>query len=360
MDHITDAMEMVDHLDHPAFCVRDGIIIKVNPAGAAQMIEPGTAVSDILQTGQEEYSEFRSGCLYLTLCLCGEPTGASVTAKNGFHLFILEPESEQSELRTLALAARELRDPLSGIMFATDRLLPGILQENEENRELIAGINRALFQLHRLVNNMSDASHFCIDSGARQEVRDIRGIVCETVTKAQNLAEATGIHMTFDAYPEPVFGLVDEAKLERAILNIISNAVKFTPGGGTVHVSLSRRNNKLYLRIQDSGCGIAEPLRGSIFSRYTRELGLEDGRHGVGLGMVIIRSTAALHGGTVLVDHPGEAGTRITMTIAIRESSGNALRSPVLKVDYAGERDHGLLELADVLPTSLYDPKKIN
>ena len=62
-----------------------------------------------------------------------------------------------------------------------------------------------------------------------------------------------------------------------------------------------------------------------------------------------------LHGGTVLIDHPEGAGTRITMTLAIRQAPPGNLRSPRLRIDYAGERDHGLVELADVLPASLYE-----
>ena len=74
--------------------------------------------------------------------------------------------------------------------------------------------------------------------------------------------------------------------------------------------------------------------------------------------LVLVHAAAALHGGTVLVDHPTETGTRITMSLAIRTGSGAKLRSPMLKVDYAGERDHGLLEFADILPSSVYDPRK--
>lgn len=360
MDQITDAMEMVDHLDHPAFCVKEGIIVKVNPAGTARMIECGTAVSDLLQIGREEYSEFSDGCLYLTLSLCGQAVGASVTRKKGFDLFILDQESSRSELQALALAARELREPLTGMMLTADRLFPTVAAENEQTQEQIARINRSMFQMLRLISNMSDASRYLSDTGARQEIRDIRGIISETVTKVLNLAEYTGIQVSCDLYPEPVYSLVDAEKLERAIFNIISNALKFTPAGGTVQISLTRRNHKLCFSVSDSGCGIAENLRSGIFSRYTREPGVEDGRHGMGLGLLLVLSAAALHGGTVLVDHPQEAGTRVTMTMAIREHNGKQLRSPILRVDYAGERDHGLLELSNILPVSLYDPKKVN
>ena len=82
MNQITDAMEMVSHLSHPAFCVRDGMIVHVNTAAASRMIEPGTAISQLLKTGTEEYAEFTGGCLYLTLTVCGQELGFSVSRKN--------------------------------------------------------------------------------------------------------------------------------------------------------------------------------------------------------------------------------------------------------------------------------------
>ena len=75
----------------------------------------------------------------------------------------------------------------------------------------------------------------------------------------------------------------------------------------------------------------------------------------MGLGMVLIRAVAAAHGGTVLVDQPEESGTRVTLTIAIRQGGDAMLRSNILRVDYAGEHDHTMLELSDVLPLSPFE-----
>ena len=90
-----------------------------------------------------------------------------------------------------------------------------------------------------------------------------------------------------------------------------------------------------------------------MFQRYLRQPGIEDGRFGMGLGMVLIRSAAARHGGTVLIDQPNGTGTRVSMTITISQDTAS-LRSPVLRVDYSGEQDHGLVELADCLPLDAY------
>lgn len=361
MDPIMEAMEMVDHLAQPAFCVAEGIIVKVNPAAKSRFLEPGASIKDLLQTGQEEYAALECGQLFLNVNVCGKAQGFSVTRKPGFDLFVLEQESDDAELQAMALAARELREPLASVMITADRLFPTIERDNNPaTRDQVSRINRGLFQMLRIISNMSDAERYCTDNTSHQEVRDICGLLDEIFTRAITLVAQAGIQLTYTGISEPIYTLVDGEKLERAIFNILSNAIKFTPRDGSIQATLTRQGNKLYLSVQDSGSGIREDVRGTVFSRYTRQPSIEDGRFGIGLGMVLIRSAAALHGGTVLIDSPAEAGTRVTMSLAIRSGSGGLLRSPVFRVDYAGERDHGLLELSDTLPAAAYQSDNIN
>ena len=136
--------------------------------------------------------------------------------------------------------------------------------------------------------------------------------------------------------------------------NILSNCIRFTPTGGQIQATLTRKGKRLCLTVQDSGSGIADSVRGSVFRRYLRQPAIEDSRYGLGLGMVMIRAAASHHGGAVLIDRPPQGGTRVTVTLAIRQDPVSQLRSPLLKVDYAGERDHALIELSDVLPAEFY------
>lgn len=354
MNQITDAMDMVEHLRQPAFCVQDGTIVKVNAAASGRMIQPGTPVEQLLKTGTEEYRDFTDGCLFLSLNVCDQELGFSVSRKNGFDLFQLEQDAEGCELQALALAARELREPLASIMISADHLFPADSDDPAAITQ-ISRINQGLFQMLRLISNMSDAGRYAASGSVSMEVKNISALFDEIVTKAAALVEHAGIQLEYSGIPEPVYGLVNPELLERAVLNIISNALKFTPSGGFIRAKAQRRGNKLYLSILDSGSGIPESARNNLFSRHTREPGLEDGRFGIGLGFVIIRSAAQQHGGTVLVDHPADSGTRVTMTLAIRSGNADQVRSPILRVDYAGERDHGLLELSDVLPSELYN-----
>ena len=352
---------MLDLMTDPAFCVKGGTITYANRPALACMLTEGMPVSQILFTGAEEYSQFKGGCLYLTLSTGNTYRGATVTRMGEFDIFVVEPTDELSTLQGLALAAQELRMPLSNIMTVTDRLFPELAAAADDNTcDQMARINKGLFQLLRIVSNMSDALYYSQLSLIGQETLDICSYLEEFFQSTAELAKEAGITLRFQNWNAPVFTTVNLDKLLRAISNILSNAMKFIPKGGTIDAQLSRRGNMLHLTIQDSGSCVPENLRGSIFSHYQRQPQIEDSRNGIGLGMVLLRGAAAIHGGTVLLEYPKDSGTRVTLTLAIRQKSDPMVQSPTFQVDYAGERDHRLLELADVLPHTLYKPNKIN
>lgn len=352
MEQFHNTMDMLDLIILPAFCVQDGTIIRTNSAAAALLIEPGTPVQPMLSIGGEEYASFQGGCLYLTLSISGQPVNASVTRMQGFDVFCIGQE-EDARLQVLSLAARQLREPLSGLMTIADKVFPDMAAGDEGLQEQLQYMNRSLFQMLRIINNMSDARAFAVGRESRKEVRDICGVLDEIFQKAILLAEPTGVALRYAGPSESIYMPIDSQKLERMIFNIISNALKFTPSGGTVDAKLTRCDRKLYLSIEDSGSGISKAVQSTLFSRYQREAGLEDSRHGLGLGMLLIHSTATLHGGTVLVEQPEGSGTRVTVSLPICQCS-TQVHCHRMRVDYSGERDHGLTELSDVLPGSLF------
>lgn len=355
MERPNDAMELLDLILQPAFCVKDGRIQKVNAAAASRMLSVGDTLGPLLRTGQEEYAAFTGGCLYLVLEISGAPCGASVTRHGDTDVFLLEQDEEQENLRAMALAAQELREPLSVIMTVTDALFPILTSQEKGMDAQTARINRGLFQMLRVVSNMSDAARFSGETAGHMETRDISQIFDELFERAGGLMAHTGLTLHYTGLRQRVFCLVDGERLERAVYNLLSNAMKFTPKGGAVEAKVQRKGEKLYLSVQDNGCGVPETIQSTIYSRYLRQPGVEDGRYGIGLGMLLVRSAAACHGGTVLMEQVPGGGVRFTMTVAIRQNARPALRSPMLQVDYAGERDHALTELSDSLPSLLYN-----
>lgn len=354
MEEQKDFSGMIEIPTNPVFFVKDNTIVRVNQAAEGHFITVGTSIGDLLDTGKEEYAEFEGGCLYLTLLIGGNPCGASVIRMDAYDVFILEHDGDRAELRSMALAARELREPLANVMILADQLLPlSAVEEDAETREQVARLNRGLFQMLRVICNMSDAHSW--PAARRQETMNICAVLQQIFDRAEVLVSHTGIKLTYEGLSEQIYCLANEDQLERAVLNILSNSIRFTPEGGSIEAKLSRRGRMLRLSVRDSGSGIADHILDSVFSRYLRKPAIEDNRFGVGLGMVLIRSAAASHGGTVLIDRPEGKGTRITMTISIRQNTDGLLRSDTLKVDYSGEQNHGLVELSGCLPVSLYE-----
>lgn len=345
----TDLPGWLNRCSCPGFAVKNNIITHCNQAAEAMLLIPGTDVRELLATGSEEYAAFQTGCLYVKLKLSSKGWGASVTREADHHIFLLEQAPEDNDLRSLALAARELRSPLSNLMIAADSLMRSSPQD-PQTLEQLARLNRSLHQMHRLINNMSDANKSDILTPVG--VHDWNRLIYDIFEKIRTQLEGTHVQLTFEGLSQSVSGLANEGQMERAILNIVSNAMKFMPEDGTIHARLTRQQNMLHLSIQDSGSGIADHVLSTVFTRYQRQPGIEDSRFGLGLGMVLIRSAAADHGGTVLIDSPNGTGTRITMTMEIRQDA-SLLKTPVMPPVMDGSRQV-LTELSDSLPWEFY------
>lgn len=344
MEDRKDAPDLLDLMVQPGFYVENLTIVRLNAAAEGLLLRPGMDIRPLIASGLEEYQAFQDGCLYLRLRLSRNGVGASVIKQNGMDAFLLDTQECDSALQALSLAARELRDPLAAIMVSTEAL------QGEDSK--LALLNRGIHQMLRMIGNMSDAGR--APSVSRQETTDMDALFSEVFEKAAALAESAGVTVRYQGLEQPVWCLADREQLERAALNLISNALKFAPAGGSIDASLTKSGKMLRFTIRDDGPGFAQNLLGSVYSRYLRQPCIEEGRNGLGLGMVLVRTAAASHGGTVLIDRPDSGGARVTMTMAIRQNTSGILRSPIMRVDYAGEQDHALVELADCLPAELY------
>lgn len=349
MEITKQAHSLLNGITGPGFCVQNHQITAVTPAARKLSLQPGMDICPLLRNGAEEYATYSGGCLYVTLELDGQTIGAIVSREDEQDVFLLDAITDDS-LRAMALAARELRDPLTSLMVAMDRLEPS----NEAQHQQLGRMARSVQQLQRIIGNMSDAGR--VPPLSRMEMGDASAFFAELLEKAQSLLEQNPLTLTYQGPDAPVFTRMDRDLLERAVWNLLSNAIKFTPAGGQIQATLSRQGRLLVFCVQDDGSGMDSRLNVDWFHRYQRQPQIEDGRYGLGLGMTLVRAAAAQHGGTVLIDHPDTVGTRVTMTLLLRQSAGDQLRSP--RVDYAGEQDHALLELSEHLPAELYRKDK--
>lgn len=346
MENIHSYAPLLELLDRPAFLVDDGIICLANRAARQKMISAGDPIEKYLSQDLQAYKDFRSGCLYLQLHIEGISCDASLADLEALQLFVLEEDTEP-QLKALSLAAQQLRGTMNSIFITAEQM---------EDRQYASQITHSLNQMHRVLCNMADAVNYQTQPSLHMETTNLNIDISEIVEKAATLVQNTGIRLNYSSLPQDAYGLADRQMLERAILNLISNAVKFSPKDSAVEVKLVRKGNMLYFTVRDSGEGIPSQIRQNVFTRYLRSPGIEDSRYGMGLGLSLVRSAAAAHGGTVLIDHPEGSGTRVTMTLSLASQQTDQLRSPVSfpAIDYAGGHDHALLELSDVLPHNVY------
>lgn len=343
MGNDKDMHKLLELLPQPAFCVCDGMIAGANQAARQLLIQPEQPVAALLGEDAGEYGAFREGALFLPLQLEGRTFTASVTRMDGCDVFTVEDDREQPELQALALAAMQLRRPISDLTA----LLQRVPQRQSE-------VDQRMYQIHRLICNMSDVSRYSTTKAPRTVYMDICSMISEQLAKIRALTEQTQIQLDWNCPQEQIMTLVEPEMLERALYNMISNALKASRPNDHIQVRLSRKEERLYLSVRDHGEGIPEPALSSVFTRFRRQPGLEASQDGIGLGMPLICAAATAHGGTVLIHCPKDGGTQITLSFALRHSDGTRLRSPALRIDYAGEKDHALLELSDTLPIQAY------
>lgn len=349
MEH--DKQNLLEMIDRPAFIVRDGIITDANQTAKNRQIHTDVSVFKYLANHEEDYRNYRGGILHLTLEIGYVQCGAMVVHQEQGDIFLMDRDADQAQLQTLALAAQQLRTPLSNIMNVSDMLFPELT--DPEQQEKAAQLRRSYFQIMRLICNMADADRYYSMDTLGFEKTELCSFFREVVEQARCTPEEIGITLRYHCPSKPVFSLIDREPMKRAVYNLISNAIKFSPPGSCVDITLSCTVRMASLTVEDHGEGIADHVRTSLFHRYLREPAIEDTRFGLGLGMTLIRSVAAAHNGTVLLEQNG--GTRVTMSMFLRREAAGMLRSPTLTVsDYAGGNDMSLLEFSEALPASAY------
>lgn len=340
-------------VEHPAFCVKNGTVIATNTAAEHRMIQLNANVDDFLTEHRIIYKNFTSGNLYLTITVGDIPYETSVTHTPAYDIFVMHSKDDESQLKAFALAAQQLRIPLANVMTVTDRLLSGLDVSDSIAQEQAGQINRSLFQLLRIVSNMSDANVYQNALSMSMQTVDFAAVFDEIMEKANALLDNKHIEFHYTSLDAPVFGLANIEKIERAIYNLLSNAFKFAADNTSIDAKLSKNDNYLSFTICSTS---SKPAENSTFwTQYRREPAIEDNRNGLGLGMSLVCSVASAHNGTVLIDHPTPEETRVTMTIALKNHISGTVRSTINHIgDYAGGRDKGLLELSDILPSNSY------
>ena len=211
-------------------------------------------------------------------------------------------------------AAHELRTPLALMqarieLFAAEH--PAMPPETAEFLTLLREQTERLTQMTKTLLEMS-----ALQSVPRNDRIQLAPMMEEILTDLAPLAEKNGITLTCDG-DGAMTG--SDGLLYRLLFNLTENAIKYNRPGGTVRLTVQEEAARLVIRVSDTGCGIPEPYRESIFQPFfrvdksrSREYG------GVGLGLSLVWAIAELHGGSVCVEDSSEAGTTIAVQLPVQ------------------------------------------
>jgi two-component system sensor histidine kinase MprB len=227
--------------------------------------------------------------------------------------------SRQQQAQLISDAGHELRTPLTSLRTNIEVLLRVKDLPESDRAELLADVQAQLEELTTLIGDVVELGREDEKQAEPIEVR-LDNIVAHAVERARRRAPS----VTFATQLTPGSVRAQPVLLERAVLNVLDNAAKWSPPGGTVWVNL-RRDHTWTLDVIDQGPGIAAEDLPRVFDRFYRA---ETARSlpGSGLGLAIVRQVVTTHGGTVTAESPPEGGTHIHIelpTVAEHEPTGD-------------------------------------
>jgi signal transduction histidine kinase len=244
-----------------------------------------------------------------------DPTGAVAGRIFAFRDISAEHVVEQMKSDFVSTVSVELRAPLTTIYgFAQTLLREDVTFGDSERRTFMEFISRESERLTSIVDALLNVAR--LDTGdlsVSLVPTDVASVVAEVVLSAGS--SVNGHRLVAEIGPEPLQAQADPEKLRQVLDHLVSNAVKYSPGGGLVSVSATRREGAVEVAVADEGVGIPASERERIFAKFYKA----GGGQGTGLGLFIAQGLVREMGGTIWVDSEEGRGSRFAFELPVAE-----------------------------------------
>lgn len=222
----------------------------------------------------------------------------------------------------LAILAHELRNPLAPLRVSID-----LLKASEApvlTPRMLDILDRQTAALSRLVEDLLDVSRIKADKiELRPETVDLRDIVEAAVMTSRPLVEGRHHELRIEAADQPVRVVADTLRLTQVVCNLLNNAARYTPQGGTIEVCCEIVGLTGRIRVTDNGIGIPAELHETVFQMFVQERVRSDGSGGLGLGLALARRLVEMHGGVLTFESDGRGqGTSFQLSIPLAGTPG--------------------------------------
>ncbi len=229
---------------------------------------------------------------------------------------------QRSQRDFIANVSHDLKTPLTAIQGFAQAILDGTAQSPEAFKEAARVIYNEASRMYRLVLDLLTLARF--EAGTADlvfEKVDVQDLLQETVRRFSPLAQKAGVTLQLEESPLPTL-VADGERLTQALSNLLDNALKYTPSGGTIWVRGRVEGEHLLLEVQDTGKGIPPEEQERIFERFYRgnRSRSQNGEQSSGLGLPIVREIVRAHGGEVRVSSEPGKGSRFTLILPLQRN----------------------------------------
>jgi signal transduction histidine kinase len=232
-------------------------------------------------------------------------------------------ELDQIKSRFFANISHELRTPLTLLLAPLETLLRRFNRSfDDETREVLSTMHSNGMRLLKLINDLLDIVR--LESGrmeVKREPLEVPEFVKGLASAARQVAEDKRLRL--QTFVDPALGtvLADRDKLEKIVLNLVFNALKFTPSGGRVELRAEKRQKEFVLQVSDTGMGISEKNLPHVFDRFWQADGSSKRKYqGVGIGLALVKELVEIQKGTVEVQSQEGKGTTFTVRLPYEEA----------------------------------------
>jgi PAS domain S-box len=263
-----------------------------------------------------------------------------------------------NEIRTefFANLSHELRTPLNLIMSSQQliRMVNDKIEgENHDKLEkYISVIKQNSFRLIKIVNNLIDITK--IDAGYLEpnlQNANIVEVVEDITLSINSFVEQKDLTLIFDTNVEEKIISCDPYIIERIMLNLLSNSVKFTPKGGKIEVNLIDKIDTIEISVKDNGIGIPIEKQESVFERFVQvDKSLSRNREGSGIGLSLVKSFVEMHGGNIKIDNGYTDGSNFIISIPVKVLQ----QHEVTKQGYLGHSEENKVQIINVEFSDIY------
>jgi signal transduction histidine kinase len=227
-------------------------------------------------------------------------------------------ESERQKDEFLAMLAHELRNPLAAIRYAADAARLRSPDARDAHDEMLDVIDRQANNLTRLIDSLLDISRISQEKiQLRREPIDAAAIVDRAAAAQQPLLYEKGDRLIVDVADEPLPLFVDATRIEQILVNLLTNAAKYSPDGSEITLKAFALDGEAIIQVIDPGIGISAEMLPRVFDLFAQaDHTLDRSQGGLGIGLTVVRKLTEMHGGTVSVQSDG-VGRGSTFTVRL-------------------------------------------